>query len=89
LISQGLPAPARRLERLRLQYPPGSSRIARADTLTIELVKPADMPAVVMIHWPMQPTVTPPTAFTATVNAAMRIMATAVTQPAGMRARGQ
>jgi hypothetical protein len=39
-----------------------SGVITRAgDTLTIELIQPDSMPAMVRIVWPTKPTVTPPT----------------------------
>ena len=40
-----------------------SSTINGADSITIELVEPADMPAIVRITWPSQPTVMGPQAF--------------------------
>jgi len=65
-----------------------SGQITRTDALTIELVKPTDMPAVIMIRWPVQPTISDPRQFSATASAAMRILANAVTRLAGMRASG-
>ena len=38
------------------------------------------MPAVVMIRWPQQPTITDPRKFTEIASAAMRILAHAVTR---------
>ena len=64
-----------------------SGKITRTDSLTVELVKPIDMPAVVMIRWPRQPSIADPRQFTATANAAMRILATATTKLAAIRAR--
>jgi len=63
-----------------------SGQITRTDALTIDLVKPVDMPAVIMIRWPVQPTISDPRQFTAAANAAMRILATATTQLAAIRA---
>jgi len=47
------------------------------------------MPAVIVIRWPGQPTISDPRQFSATASAAMRILANAVTRLAGMRASGQ
>ena len=69
--------------------PLASGQVTAADTLTIELVKPLDMPAVVIIRWPAQPSITDPRTFSPTASAAMRILATAVTQLAAIRAAGQ
>jgi hypothetical protein len=57
-----------------------SGQVAPADTLTIELVKPSDMPAVVIIRWPARPTVSDPRRFAEAASATMRILATAMTR---------
>ena len=66
-----------------------SGAITVTDSLTIELVKPSDMPTTVVIRWPAQPSIVASSRFPATANAAMRIMAQAVTRLAALRARGQ
>jgi hypothetical protein len=63
-----------------------SGQITPADRLTVELVKPTDMPAIVRIRWPQMPSITNPRQFTAVANAAMRILATATTKLAAIRA---
>ena len=49
------------------------------DTLTIGLIQPDSMPAVVRIVWPAKPTVTPPGKLNETAATVMRILANAVT----------
>ena len=66
-----------------------SGEINQSDVLEVKLVRPSDMPAVIVIRWPGQPTISDPTTFPATASAAMRILANAVTRLAGMRASGQ
>jgi hypothetical protein len=43
--------------------PLASGQITGADTITVELVAPDDMPAVIRIIWPLQPTVVDPRRF--------------------------
>jgi hypothetical protein len=66
-----------------------SGEINQSDNLKVELVRPSDMPAVIVIRWPGQPTISDPGQLSATASAAMRILANAVTRLAGMRASGQ
>ena len=66
-----------------------SGEINQSDVLEVELVRPLDMPAVIVIRWPGQPTISDPKTFPATASAAMRILANAVTRLAGMRASEQ
>jgi hypothetical protein len=40
--------------------PLAHGQINGTDTITIELIQPADMPPVVRIVWPTAPTITPP-----------------------------
>ena len=47
------------------------------DQLVIELVTPADAPAAVLVRWPGQPTVSPPSRFDAAAAATMRTIAAA------------
>ena len=60
-----------------------SSALTRSgDTLTIELIRPDSMPAVVRIVWPPQPSVTAPTpkALAALAAAMVRTLAEAQTE---------
>ena len=54
-----------------------SAPITNADQLIIELVTPPDAPATILIRWPDQPTVCPPSRFDATATAVMRVLAAA------------
>jgi hypothetical protein len=63
-----------------------SGAINGADEISIELVQPADTPAVVLLRWPDAPSVCDPRRLTATANATMRILARAVAQLALIRA---
>jgi hypothetical protein len=48
-----------------------------ADTITIELIQPTDMPAVVRIVWPTAPTITTPARYNEVASTAMRLLAEA------------
>ena len=56
-----------------------SSQINGANTISVELVEPDSMPAVVRIVWPTKPSITPPTpkAVAAVAAAMVRCMAEA------------
>ena len=54
-----------------------SGAITNADQLVVELVTPPDAPPVILIKWPDQPTVCPPSRFDATAAAVMRLLAAA------------
>ena len=54
-----------------------SGAITGADQIVVELVQAADTPAVVLVRWPDQPTVRPPSRFDATAAAVMRVLAAA------------
>ena len=56
------------------------------DTLSVELIQPDSMPAVVRIVWPQQPTITPPAKLNETAATVMRILANAVTAYTQMQA---
>jgi hypothetical protein len=60
-------------------------KITNADTLTIELIQPLELPAVIRIHWPDKPSICPPTQFDQAVAAAMRILSNAVVELAAIR----
>ena len=57
-----------------------------ADTLTIEVIQPDHMPAVVRIVWPTAGTMTPPAHYREVASAAMRLLAEASTTLARIRA---
>jgi hypothetical protein len=57
------------------------------DTIVIELVEPADMPAVVRIVWPSAPTITTPAKLNEVAAKAMKILAYASTRYAQIRAQ--
>jgi hypothetical protein len=56
-----------------------AGQINGADTLTVELMQPADMPIVIMVRWPAAPTITTPGKLNETAATVMRILANAVT----------
>ena len=60
--------------------------IKGADTLTIEVIQPASMPAVVRIVWPTAATITTPAHYREVASAAMRLLAEASTTLARIRA---
>ena len=57
------------------------------DTIVIELVEPADMPAVVRIVWLSAPTITTPAKLNEVAAEAMKILAYASTRYAQIRAQ--
>jgi hypothetical protein len=57
------------------------------NTITVELVEPEGMPAVVRIGWPPQPTICDPRRFAEVAAAAMKVLATASTELARANAR--
>jgi hypothetical protein len=57
------------------------------DHLSVELVEPDGMPAVVRIIWPAQPTITDPKRINVTINAVMTILARASARHAAIRAK--
>jgi hypothetical protein len=57
------------------------------DTIVIELVEPADMPAVVRIVWPSAPTITTPAKLNEVAAEAMKILAYASSRYAQIRAQ--
>jgi hypothetical protein len=50
-----------------------------ADELSVQLIQPADMPAVVRIVWPTSPPVTAPARYLEIASTAMRLLAEAST----------
>src|SRR5215207_5401268 len=63
-----------------------SGPINGADTLTIEVIKPDSMLAVVRIAWPTSATITTPAHYLEAASAAMRLLAEASTTLARIRA---
>jgi hypothetical protein len=63
------------------------SQITRSpqDVLSIELIEPDGMPAMVRITWPLQPTVVDPQRFSAAGEAAVKVFAAAVVALARVR----
>jgi hypothetical protein len=62
-----------------------SGQINSTDHLVIILSEPDDMPASVIIHWPVKPTVVNPRAFSAAADAAVKTLAVAVVKLAQSR----
>jgi hypothetical protein len=63
-------------------------QITRTDTLSIELVEPADAPPVLLLRWPPQPSVTDSTRLPVTANAIMQVLAAAIARLAAIRPAG-
>jgi hypothetical protein len=63
-----------------------SGQITTTDTLRVELREPDEFPATILITWPQAPSVVDPRRFGATANAVARLMATAITKLAKIRA---
>jgi hypothetical protein len=63
-----------------------SGQLSCTDSLSVELIRPSDLPAVIMIRWPGQPTITDPRKFGEAASAAMRVLASATTKLAALRA---
>ena len=64
-----------------------SGTVNGADTLTIEVIQPDSMPAVVRIVWPSAATITTRARYLEVASAAMRLLAEASTTLARIRAR--
>jgi hypothetical protein len=52
--------------------------VTQADEFAVELIEPADAPAVIMLRWPPQASVTDPHKLAATANRIMEVLAAAV-----------
>jgi hypothetical protein len=57
-----------------------------AEVITVELIQPDSMPAVVRIVWPTAPTITTPARYLEVASTAMRLLAEASTTLARIRA---
>jgi hypothetical protein len=55
------------------------------DRLTVELVEPVDLPAVVLLRWPQKPSACTPDAYANVAAAAMQVLAAAVTELAALK----
>jgi hypothetical protein len=64
-----------------------AGQITNDDKLTIELVEPPELPAMIKIRWPDKPSLCPPAQFDQAVAAAMRILSNAVVELAALRVR--
>jgi hypothetical protein len=63
-----------------------SGQISPTDALPVELREPDELPASILITWPQAPSIVDPRRFQATANAVARLMATAITKLAHIRA---
>jgi hypothetical protein len=63
-----------------------SGQITSTDALLVELREPDEFPASIFIIWPQAPSVVDPRRFGATANAVARLMASAITKLAQIRA---
>jgi hypothetical protein len=64
-----------------------NGQITPTDALPVELREPDEFPATILIVWPQAPSVVDPRRFSATANAVARLMATAITKLAQIRAQ--
>jgi hypothetical protein len=62
-----------------------AGQITAADEMSIELVEPGGSPAVILLRWPLAPSVTEPGRLGATRDSIMRILAAAVAKLAEIR----
>jgi hypothetical protein len=67
----------------------GESQITPSphDVVTVELLQPDDMPAVVQICWPVQPSIVDPSRFGDTAAAIVRMFSTAHVELAHIKSR--
>jgi hypothetical protein len=64
-----------------------SGQITNNDKLSIQLIEPPELPAIIRIRWPDKPSMCPPAQFDHAVAAAMRVMSNAVVELAAIRVR--
>ena len=62
-----------------------TAQLSATDTLTIELIEADETPAVVIVRWPLKPSVLHPRRFPAAADAAARTFAAAVIALAQLR----
>ena len=60
-------------------------KITNADTLTVQLVEPPDMPPVIRLRWPEKPLITTPDAYANVAAGIMQILAAAVVELAALK----
>ncbi len=60
-------------------------QITAADEMSVELVEPGGSPAVILLHWPLAPSVTAPSKLGSTCDSIMRVLAAAVVRLAEIR----
>jgi hypothetical protein len=65
----------------------GEAQITAVDILAIELVEADEAPAVVLIRWPVKPTVLHPRRFPDTAAVIVRLFAEAATRLASIKAQ--
>jgi hypothetical protein len=63
-----------------------SSRLTATETITVELIKANETPAVVIIRWPSKPSVIHPHRFPDTAAALAKLFAEAAIRLAGIQA---
>jgi hypothetical protein len=63
-----------------------SAQFTPSDAITVDLIQPPDMPPVVRIVWPVQPTVCDPRRFPETAAQVARLFADAATMLARIKA---
>jgi hypothetical protein len=62
-----------------------SGQLNTTEAITIILAEPDDIPASVVIHWPVKPTVVDPRAYSAAADVAVKTLAAAVVKLAQIR----
>jgi hypothetical protein len=62
-----------------------SGQINSTEAITVILAEPDDIPASVVIHWPLKPTLVDPRAFSVAADVAVKTLAAAVVRPAQLR----
>jgi len=60
-------------------------QITAADEMSIELVEPTGSPAVILLHWPLAPSVAEPGRLGTTCDSIMKVLAAAVAKLAEIR----
>jgi hypothetical protein len=66
-----------------------SAQLTAVDSIVIELVEADETPSVVILRWPLKPTVLHPRRFPAIAEAAARTFAAAVVKLAQLRKGGR
>jgi hypothetical protein len=66
----------------------GEAQITRSphDVIEVQLIEPADLPAIVQISWPLQPSVIDPKNFGDTAAAVVKLFSAAPVELARLRA---